>query len=212
MENGQVLNVGTPPDSPAPIIEVRDRGSLDMNVLVLLSGGIDSTACVSYYTNLGYSVKGIFIDYGQAAAVKEFESAAKVSGHYSIELDRHSCSLGHDFSVGEIPGRNAFLVLCAIMAYPGFKGILSMGIHSGVPYYDCTEAFVADMNKILVGYRAGQVVLDTPFLKWSKGMIFTYCTENKVPISLTYSCEEGFEKPCGKCRSCLDRSVFDETP
>ena len=42
----------------------------DKNVLVLLSGGIDST-CIHYYQNLGYNVKGLFIDYGQPAANQE---------------------------------------------------------------------------------------------------------------------------------------------
>ncbi|KGK98224.1 hypothetical protein LI82_10925 [Methanococcoides methylutens] len=183
--------------------------SLKKNVMVLASGGIDSTACIHYYLSLGFNVKSFFVNFGQKSFKKEYESVQKVSSYYEIELSSIKCNFSNNFSNGEITGRNGFLVLSAIMANPHFKGLLSLGIHSGVPYYDCTPAFVHDMNRIVESYTDGQVNLDAPFLNWDKLMVYDYCKNEDVPVNLTYSCENGRFKPCGQCLSCLDRRILD---
>ena len=71
------------------------------------------------------------------------------------------------------------------------NGLISMGIHSGTNYYDCSEAFLREINRILEGYSDGRVVLAAPFLKWDKRMIYDYILDNGLPIHLTYSCENG---------------------
>lgn len=179
------------------------------SVLVLLSGGIDSAACVKYYLNEKFNVASVFVDYGQKAAEREYNGAKKIADFYDIELNLFPLKINKKFSSGEIKGRNAILILSTLMNMPGYQGIISLGIHSGTPYYDCSESFVKNMNDIVEGYTDGMVQLDTPFLKWDKKMIYEYCKDNNVPIELTYSCEKGEKKPCGKCLSCLDRSLLD---
>jgi len=178
-------------------------------VLVLLSGGVDSTACVNYYLDQRFDVRGLFIDYGQLANKRELNSATRVASHYGIELITASFSSPRYFSIGEIVGRNAFLVIAALLVEPKLSGIVSLGIHSGVPYYDCSESFVKDIAGLLDGYTDGKVKLDAPFLKWDKAMIYAYCKEKNVPINLTYSCEAGTSPPCGKCLSCQDRNTLN---
>jgi len=39
--------------------------------LVLASGGIDSTACLFYYKELGYDVEALFVDYRHPANVSD---------------------------------------------------------------------------------------------------------------------------------------------
>ena len=34
-------------------------------VRALVSGGIDSTACINFYKNLNFDVEAIFVDFGQ---------------------------------------------------------------------------------------------------------------------------------------------------
>lgn len=181
----------------------------DHNVIVLLSGGIDSTACVNYYLSQELRPLGLFIDYGQAVAKRELSSAKQVSGHYKIILDTLKISFGRRFSDGEIKGRNALFLFSALTKYPDFSGIVSLGIHAGVSYYDTSEEFITDAQKIFISYSNGQIKLDAPFLKWNKPMIYQYCIDNHVPIELTYSCEKSGRKPCGSCNSCLDRSKLD---
>lgn len=177
--------------------------------IVLLSGGIDSTACVHYYLDLNFYVRGLFVDYGQLASNNERQSATQVAQYYGIKLDQVSFPSTNDFGPGEIIGRNAFLITAALLVYPQLRGILSLGIHSGVPYYDCSESFVRDIKMILDGYTNGKVRVDAPFLTWDKATIYAYCKEKGVPIHLTYSCEAGTNPPCGKCNSCKDREALD---
>lgn len=179
------------------------------NIMVLASGGIDSTACIHYYLSLGFKVKSFFVNYGQKSLDMEYRSVQEVVSHYGIELSSINCKFQNHFSNGELIGRNGFLTLAAIMANPCFKGLISLGIHSGSPYYDCTPAFVSDINKVIESYTNGQVKLDVPFLSWEKSMIYEYCKNEGVPVNLTYSCENGGTKPCGKCLSCLDRGILD---
>ena len=179
------------------------------NTVVLLSGGIDSSACVNYYLSQKLKPKGLFIDYGQVVAKRELMSAKKISKHYKIKLDTIKILLDHKFQDGEIKGRNALFLISVLTKYPDFTGIISLGIHAGVSYYDTREQFIIDMQKIFTNYSDGQIKLDAPFLKWNKPMIYQYCIDNHVPIDLTYSCEKSGRKPCGSCNSCLDRGELN---
>ena len=181
----------------------------NLTAVVLLSGGIDSAACVRYYLDLGFQLTGLFIDYGQRARNNEGASAVQVANYYDIPLDRVSLSTVKHFGPGEIRGRNAFLIIAALLYYPQFKGILSLGIHSGTPYYDCSQQFISDITTIIDAYAGGEVRIDAPFLAWDKSMIYAYCKEKGVPIHLTYSCESGTDPPCGKCSSCKDREALN---
>jgi 7-cyano-7-deazaguanine synthase len=179
------------------------------NVLVLFSGGLDSTACTYYYLTQGYSVECLFIDYGQRASAKERESAANIASFLNVYLNCIKFASGRVFLQGEIKGRNAFLILAALLAYPHFRGQISIAIHYGTHYYDCSESFVKDINRVIDGYSDGQITLAVPFINWTKKMIYNYCKENNLPIDLTYSCESGTNVPCGKCLSCLDRRALN---
>lgn len=173
--------------------------------LLLFSGGIDSTACLFYYLSKKYTVSPVFINFGQASKNKELESVSHLSDYFDVETQTVDFSHSMCFNSGEICGRNAFLIFSTLMAYSQFNGIIAMGLHRGTQYYDCSTHFVNDIQKMLYGYRNGQIIFEAPFLTWSKQMIFQYSLDNDIPIELTYSCEKGGEEPCGICMSCLDR-------
>jgi 7-cyano-7-deazaguanine synthase len=177
-------------------------------VLILTSGGIDSTACIKHYQDLGFSVRGFFIDYGQRSRLKEFESVKKIAAYYKIEIGSMVVQNPRNVPSGEIKYRNGFLIMTTLLANPEFSGLIALGIHSGVPYYDCSQDFINKMNILIENYSAGKIKIDVPFIDWDKKMIVSYCRDYNVPLHLTYSCENGNE-PCGKCLSCLDRSALN---
>lgn len=179
-----------------------------MNTLILLSGGIDSSCCVAFYRRMGYDVTGVFVDYGQPVNQKEEQSAKAIADHYGIPLHVIRVSGPAGNFNGEIPGRNAFLVFAALLYHPATTGVLALGIHAGTAYYDCSEHFAAQLGNILSGSRAGQIVLATPFVQWSKQMVYQFCIESNVPTQLTWSCEVGPSAPCGRCLSCDDREYL----
>lgn len=179
------------------------------NAIILFSGGIDSTACLYYYLKEGFKPSPLFIDYGQRASRKEYESAKKITNFYNIKLDHVKVEMSTEFGIGEIKGRNALFIVIALMNNPNFIGLISLGIHSSISYYDSTQEFINDIKVLLDKYTDGKVNLDAPFIMWDKVMIYEYCKNNNIPIELTYSCELGTELPCGQCRSCLDRKVLN---
>jgi len=177
-------------------------------VNVLVSGGIDSAALLVFYQQQKFSVRALFVDFGQPAAKQELRAVRSVCRHYRVRVSTATVRTRATFSLGEIPGRNAFLIFTATLMNGKEPGVIAIGIHEGLPYYDCGEGFVAAVQAIVDGYSAGSVKIAAPFLKWSKPTIWAFCKKHKVPIHLTYSCEKGSPSPCGKCLSCMDREAL----
>jgi 7-cyano-7-deazaguanine synthase len=150
----------------------------------------------------------MFVDYGQRPARSEETSARAIARHYKIAFHKVSCAGPRTDFRGEIAGRNAFLILSALLFRPQSAGLISLGIHAGTPYYDCTELFAQQIGKILDTYSDGRLALGTPFLSWRKDRIWAFCKENDVPVAMTWSCEVGPARPCGKCLSCIDRKAL----
>lgn len=173
--------------------------------ILLFSGGIDSTACLHYLLSADYTVTPLYVDFGQKALKKELESISVISDFYHVNTSVVHYSSLVTYDAGEICGRNAFLVFAGLMTKPNFCGTLAMGLHAGTPYYDCSNRFVNDIQRLLDGYSNGQIIFDAPFLNWNKRMVLQYCLDNNVPVDMTYSCEMGGDEPCGVCSSCLDR-------
>ena len=144
------------------------------------------------------------MDYGQKAGRHERSAALKVARHFQIPLKYVKCSGVRSKHKGFIQGRNAFLVLTALMEMRAPKGILALGVHAGTPYYDCGPNFIRGLQSIVDGYTNGTVQLSAPFLRWKKNDIWEFCHEVGVPLELTYSCERGSRQPCGACLSCRD--------
>jgi len=177
-------------------------------VLVLLSGGIDSTAALHFYVTLGRPVVAMFVDYGQAAYEPERRAAESVSAHFGVTLLERKLLGSVPKSEGEVLMRNAYLIALAAMERPETVWGIAAGIHGGTPYPDCSETFAKLIQEIArLQTRPVEVLL--PFLSWNKSDILSYCEAQGVPGCLTYSCERGEVPPCGECISCRDRKEFD---
>lgn len=176
-----------------------------MNAVVLLSGGIDSTACIHFLLKRGLKVSALYVDHGQAARVYEARSAREICKYFDIKLQECTVQARRNFVEGELRGRNAFLIFSALLFSPHTNALLAIGIHAGTKYYDCSSEFVDHIRGLVTDYTGGQFGVIAPFLKWTKHEVISYCISEKVPIGLTYSCERGTLEPCGECNSCRDR-------
>ena len=176
---------------------------------LLLSGGIDSTACLAFYLKEEFNVECFHISFGQPGSRHERAAAERVARHFDVPLTILRWSGSANFVAGEIVGRNAFFFLGALIEIGETKGILATGIHAGTPYFDCSQEFLSSLQTVFDGYCDGRVRLAAPFIEWSKQQVFAFCESEGVPIDLTYSCEKGRDQPCGKCLSCRDRRVLD---
>lgn len=184
-----MTDLGVPPEPP---------------VHVLLSGGMDSAACVAFHLAAGRKVIGMFADYGQAAAHAEQAAARRVAGHYGISLRVLTLAGGRGTGAGLIPGRNGFLIFAALLDIGPARATIAIGVHAGTTFHDCSLDFIERMDDLAGACSGGNVRVDAPFADAHKYQVYEYARLHGVPLELTYSCEQGTEPPCGSCLSCMD--------
>ncbi|MDQ2086078.1 7-cyano-7-deazaguanine synthase QueC [Herbivorax sp. ANBcel31] len=196
--------------------------------VVLLSGGLDSTTCLSVAIKEGYEAYPLSFDYGQKHH-KEILSAKNVVEYYSIKPHKiiktgnvgGSALTDQDIEVPDyqglpnipvtyVPARNIIFLSYAV-GYAEAVGAEAIYIgvnavdYSGYP--DCRPEFIeAFRNVIKVGTKGGvngkPIKILTPIIELSKAEIIKLACENNAPIHLTTSCYKGGEKACGVCDSC----------
>lgn len=175
-------------------------------VAVLASGGIDSTALIDFYIRKGQKVEGVHFQYGQDNGESELKAFEKVKSFYRIDGKIIKLDFPLSKKQDEILGRNALFVF--ITGFSSAAKRIALGIHAGTNYYDCSRIFLRDSQKILDGYFAGTVQVEAPFIDLNKKDILSYCTDFKVPLELTYSCQRQNNKPCGLCPTCRELTLL----
>ena len=210
-------------------------GGTEMNAVVLLSGGLDSTVTTAVAVRENDNVVALSFRYGQRHT-KELTSASNVCEHYGIrhvimDIDlsifrsaltrddikvpenRESEKMGSDIPDTYVPARNVIMLSIAAGLCEStdseriYIGANSVD-YSGYP--DCRpEFFKAFREMIGVGTRSGvegtPISIETPILNLSKKEIVMLGKELNAPLGLTWSCYNGREKACGKCDSCILR-------
>lgn len=189
----------------ATIQSMRERRTF---ATVLMSGGIDSSACAFLLRDQGFEVEGLFIDYGQAAAGAESRAVTSMADYLCVPLKRLKISGTAPFGCGEIIGRNAFFLFAALLTSDRNSGVIGLGIHAGTHYYDCSAPFVERARGFVEEHTDGRVSVIAPFTTWQKADIYDYFLMSGLPIELTYSCEAGTDPVCGVCASCMDRRAL----
>lgn len=157
-----------------------------MPVKLLLSGGIDSAACLAYYASRRSEIEALFVNYGQPQAEQERVAAANVADYFCVRLHQLTIvpsSVGN----GYVSGRNGMLVCLALTVFGDGPYLLAIGIHTGTSYADCTPAFEKAMQRVIDVYTGGRVRLDAPFLGWTKDDILSFAHSHDVPFDLTCS-------------------------
>ena len=135
-----------------------------LDVTVLLSGGIDSSAALAAFCAEGNAVEALFVDYCQPSRRSEWAAAQAVARHYDVTLTKFRLGLSLPCQDGEFFGRNALLVLLAGAVSKRRPLVIAAGIHATSHYYDTTAAFVGDLQHLLDGYTGGC----DPFLRTSR--------------------------------------------
>lgn len=171
--------------------------------LVLASGGIDSSCLIPFLAVDNSPIHALFVDYGQLSSKNEARAVAAIAAHFNVVLRAISVIEATPKPVGLIQGRNAMLISLALAEFAATSGLIAIGVHAGTDYPDCTESFIAAMQRVADVYFRGTVQIIAPFLRWSKRDIWDYARE-RIPVSSTYSCERGLPQPCGGCLSCMD--------
>ncbi len=200
----------------------------EKKAVVLLSGGLDSTTCMSVAQQEGFTIYALSYDYGQRHW-RELEFAAEIAKFYNVAEHRviKLASVGGsaltdlnievpDFQetieipVTYVPARNILFLSYAlgygevVEAQSIFIGVNAVD-YSGYP--DCRPEFIQAFQKVIqLGTKSGvegsPIEIITPLIHLSKGDIVKLAVENGAPLHLTNSCYKGGEKACGRCDSC----------
>lgn len=200
-------------------------------VVVLLSGGMDSSTLLYYVKELAASVQAISFDYGQRH-LRELRSAASIAEAADVPLKvvdlrslqsvmrgssqtdatvpvPHGHYADESMRATVVPNRNmVMLSVAAAQAISTGASSVAYAAHEGdhAVYPDCRPEFIQAMWKALtLCHYDGGINLFTPFKGKSKQEIAIEGHRLGVPFALTYSCYEGNELHCGQCGTCVER-------
>lgn len=201
-----------------------------MKTVCILSGGMDSSTLLYLLKEEAKEVKAISFNYGQRHK-RELELAKQTCDklgieHVLVDLTNITSLISNSALTGDepvphghyadetmkktvVPNRNMIMASIAI----GYAVNLdfdrvAMGVHAGdhAIYPDCRPAFIEALNLIaqIANYKPIEVY--APFLHLDKGDIALMGNNLGVDYSLTQTCYEGTEVPCGECGACVERA------
>lgn len=199
-------------------------------VVVLASGGLDSTICAYIARSRGHlQVHLLHFQYGQRNAAREYDALVKVwqaLGEQGLAIRSLqgvfnatsssilSGGLGSMTDVKDliVPGRNAVFLSMAFSyaAQIGARHVYIGAKESKFP--DCQISFLAAIEQVMnmglgrAREEEGYIFLQLPLAGMTRADTLIQARALNVPIELTYSCYEGGKEPCGKCGACIDRA------
>lgn len=202
----------------------------ESEVILIYSGGLDSTVLLYHLIDAGFYVRCLTFDYGQRHR-REIDSArdicqTRVVEHCVAKLDAERIFFGNaltdpDVEVPEghyedpsmkatvVPSRNAIMLsIAAAWAISTKSPLVAFAAHAGdsVIYPDCRASFVQAMSLVFqLADEYGPQVF-TPFLTMSKTEVVLRGAALEVPFGLTWTCYNGASEPCGKCGACVERA------
>ena len=200
------------------------------DVVMALSGGMDSTTVLGYLLAEGLSVDCIGFTYGAKHNKYENVAATNVADHYNVKFqiidlsnvmalfESNLLKTGGDIPEGHyadetmsqtvVPGRNIiFLSILAGRAWTVGAEQIAIGIHQGdhAIYPDCRKVFFDAMNLAIHLGTDEKVEIIAPFLDGNKTTIIKHGLSIGVPYGLTRTCYKDQQLPCGKCGACVER-------
>ncbi|MDD2498651.1 MAG: 7-cyano-7-deazaguanine synthase QueC [Desulfitobacteriaceae bacterium] len=206
-----------------------------MKAVILLSGGLDSTVCMSVAEQAGYEIIPISFAYGQRHS-RELDSAKFVAQYYGVKrhviIETNMRAIGGsaltdnievpageeshsdaDIPVTYVPARNLIFLSYALglaeveQAEKLFIGVNALD-YSGYP--DCRPEFIQKFQEVAdyatkAGVQQKRIIVETPLQHLTKAEIIKLGMANQAPLHLTTSCYQGGEEACGICDSCVLR-------
>lgn len=199
-------------------------------IIVVLSGGMDSTVLLHRHIHQGDIVRAVAVNYGQRHE-KELTFAKRTVRKLGVDLDVINLACLGDMLPGSsqtdrsvvvpeghysseqmkltvVPNRNMILLSLALgvaIAHK-FDGV-SYGAHAGdhAIYPDCRNEFVDALDGAakLADWHVARII--RPFITMTKAEIVRAGFDLGVDFNDTWSCYKGEEWHCGRCGTCLER-------
>jgi 7-cyano-7-deazaguanine synthase len=183
-----------------------------MSELLLLSGGIDSTAVAAWRR----PALCVTIDYGQRSAEAEIRAAAQICRDLGLTHDVLTAripSIGSGDLTGESPSahsphsdfwpfRNQYLITLASMIAmkDSYDTVLIGTVCTDVRHRDGSQEFLAAINHLLE-IQEGNLRLHAPASDLTSEELVRCSLINPATLAWSHSCHVG-NLACGRCRGC----------
>lgn len=194
-----------------------------MKSIILLSGGLDSLACLAVTREKYNCELAITFDYGQKALDKEIEASKKICEFYNVEhkiikldflkeitqtalVSDKEVPQDYDMKAVWVPNRNGlFLNIAGSFAdsYGYNYIIIGANKEEGKTFPDNTLEFAKRVEAEFEFSTLIQPKILIPLIDMDKEEIVKTVIDLKAPLELVHSCYLGGDKNCGKCESCL---------
>ncbi|QRM90327.1 7-cyano-7-deazaguanine synthase [Lacinutrix sp. WUR7] len=198
---------------------------MNKKVILLASGGLDSTTMAYWLLDKGIDFIPLFIKYGQHCVDTELETLKSVLPKTHIDrIEIIDISSVYKYSKSKfineanlweeeitaddlyIPYRNILILTLAASFAQSLKinEVYSAFINSNhAKEIDCSKEFFSRMEMMLGEY--GAIKIKMPFLEMTKFEVAQIGIKVKAPIGKTFSCQASSDIPCGACPNCVDR-------
>lgn len=212
---------------------IDEAGAIPMrgNACVLLSGGMDSVACLHWALNQYRDVRALAFRYGQPHADAELTVAGQIARKNGVPFEtihvadalhagiltrvpEHSEGLADGLHRAFVPGRNlVFLSLALSRACQWWSGSVDLVVGSceedagGFP--DCREEFLRAAALALSTAVDRKIRVAAPWVRMPKSDILRDVAKRfpsgLADIQASWSCYAG-KGPCGVCTACVVRT------
>lgn len=187
------------------------------DVVVLYSGGVDSTVCAELARIQKRLAHLLHVQYGQANAEMELVTSGRWARSHglvrtivegAIRAPELHAGIGAE-GARYVPGRNlALLSLAAnFAASHGCREVwIGCNRDDAADYPDCRDTFISAVSA-LTEMSAG-VTVRAPLLIRGKGDVMTLASVLQIDLADTWSCYEPRRDgtPCGTCNACRLRN------
>lgn len=193
-----------------------------MSFVNLVSGGLDSTLIGVMAKEDNLEHYPLFIDYGQRAAHKEWETCQEVHKALTLPVPTKMDISGfgrviasgltnerfHIKNDAFTPGRNlVFLLMASAYAYQLGISTVAIGLLSEKfsIFPDQSLSFLMQAESTIAVAMGRKIKVITPLSEFCKSDVIMLAKSKG--ITGTYSCHTGNTEPCGQCIACMEFKI-----